>query len=101
MKDEPTGNTGELGGQPQQGTAWSDSTIHDFVCRHPDPRHPLTLTITGDEDEIRQHLSGPRLRCLISDIDEALRQKLKHGHSFKDANAAMEWVRQELGEARE
>jgi len=80
----------------QQGAAWSESTVHDFVCRASAPPPPFTLTVTGSEEEIRQYLDAPRLASGIELLDELLRRKIKYGHGFKTANEAMQFVRDEL-----
>jgi len=85
----------------QQGSAWSESPMHDFVCRASAPSPPLTLTIHGSDEEIRQYLDGPRLDCVVEDLDAELREKLKYGHTFQTADEAMEWVRVELAECYE
>lgn len=85
--------------EPQQGSAWSESHLHEFVCRHPDARPQLTLTITGDEEEIRQYLDGPRLAGELHDLIEKIRRKGKDetwGHVADE----MFWVVEELEEIR-
>jgi len=85
----------------QQGSAWSESPMHDFVCRASAPSPPLTLTIHGSDEEIRQYLDGPRLARGIALLDELLRRKIKYGHGYKTANEAMQFVRDELAECYE
>ena len=56
----------------------------------------LTLTITGTEDDLREYLDGPIYQAAVQDLLESIRQRLKHGHSFKDAEEALEWAQWEL-----
>lgn len=91
----------------QQGSAWSTearaaylegirfgqhSTIHEHIAP------PLTLTITGTEDEIRDYLDGGRHRAMGVDLREAVRLRIKHGHRFNTPDEVLEWVADELAE---
>ena len=89
--------------QPITGTAWSSGGggFTGIPYAASDSRPPLTLTLTGSEEEIRAYLDGPRLASLIHDLDEDLRREMKDGNSFKNAKQAFGYVRELLAEVRE
>jgi hypothetical protein len=88
--------------QPQQGTAWSNTNLADFAQHapiHPRTPPPITITITGTEDEIRSYLDGPRLARAVEDIDEAIRVKMEHGN-FLGGHDELTWVQIGLADRR-
>ena len=61
----------------------------------------LTFTLPREEAEHHAALHGMAYRAALTDIREALRSKMKHGHDFKTANEALEYVRQVVQDALE
>lgn len=54
----------------------------------------MQLTIKDDEKKAARALNADDAFILIHDIDNSLRDKIKHGHDFKTPEEAMEYVRE-------
>lgn len=62
-----------------------------------------TLTFTLPNEEVEHHAAvhGMAYRNALSDIRQSIRGKMKHGHEFKTADEALEYVRQVVQDALE
>ena len=47
-------------------------------------------------DDPKIYIHARDINCGVTELREAIRSKLKHGHEFKTADDALEWVREEL-----
>lgn len=57
------------------------------------------LTFEFDEDAIddpKIYIHALDINYGVTELRESIRSKLKHGHNFKSADEALEWVREEL-----
>lgn len=58
----------------------------------------LVFNLPEDSAEHLLALSGPGLSAVVDDLDNMLRGWLKYGHEFKDADSALQAVRDALTE---
>lgn len=58
----------------------------------------LEFNLPEEYYEHKSALQGANLRLIISNLDNMLRGYLKHGHSFKNADEALESIRANLHE---
>ena len=56
----------------------------------------LEFDLPDDKYDFRCANEGATLRGVLRDLDNWLREKLKYGHAFKSADAALEAARDEL-----
>ena len=59
-------------------------------------RATLGFSLPDEEYEFRCAVDGPAWKTLAGNLDNVLREALKHGHAHQSADDALEWVRQEL-----
>lgn len=52
--------------------------------------------IPGERCEATLTFHGVDWALCLSDLDQAVRNKLKYGDEFKDADEALRWVREEI-----
>lgn len=57
------------------------------------PKAILEFILPEDEWDFKAAQSGTKMRGLFFEIDQDLRNKLKHGHEFKSPDEALEYVR--------
>ena len=58
----------------------------------------LEFNLPEEQAEHKQALQGADWECVLLELDLAIRNKLKHGHKFKNADSALDWVRKQLHE---
>ena len=56
----------------------------------------LEFNLPEDESSHKLAVKAPDMYCVLWDIDQWLRGKLKYGDDFKDADDALEKTREEL-----
>ena len=56
----------------------------------------LEFDLPDDKYDFRRANEGTTLHGVLSDLDNWLREKLKYGHAFESADAALEAARGEL-----
>ena len=62
------------------------------------PTATLTFNLPDERDEFSDAVYGANWHSGAPDLDQRLRQWLKYGHEFKDANEALQAARDALWE---
>ena len=65
------------------------------------PESMLRFELPEEEAEFRAAMDGSRWKDVSYDLDQWLRSKLKHGHSFESPGEALEECRKFLRELME
>ena len=56
----------------------------------------LEFDLPDESIEFKDAIQGSNWKGVVWDLDQFLRNKLKHGHSFQSADEALEAIREEL-----
>lgn len=56
----------------------------------------LEFDLPDESVEFKDAIQGSGWKAVVWDLDQVLRNKLKHGHSFQSADEALEAIREEL-----
>ena len=56
----------------------------------------LEFNLPEDREEYDACIKGNDYMCNLIDIDNFLRNQLKHGHDFPTPESVMEWVRNKI-----
>lgn len=56
----------------------------------------LTFNLPEEQHEHRDALDGTNWKLIVWNLDNLIRQALKHGHNLKTADEALEEIRREL-----
>lgn len=60
------------------------------------PKATLNFKLPEEQYEYKNAIHGGDWKSIVYEVSMFLRNKLKYGHEFKDANEALEAVRDEL-----
>jgi len=64
------------------------------------PKVTITFNLPEEENELKLAQRGKDYFCIIFETLQEIRSYLKYGHEFKDADEALEKIRETLSEAQ-
>lgn len=63
------------------------------------PKVTITFNLPDERDDHFLATHGKDFWLVLWNLNQAIRNYLKHGHNFKTADEALEWVREQIPES--